>query len=147
MNSQLSMHISHIILALMMVLTLIQRKTRKKALSRKPADFIIDTISLGAHFFIVPAVAFFAIHAIQKYVPSENLGFIRGPGILIFIGGLVVVDYFWYWNHRLFHADTWFWNLHEVHHNAKVFDVFMSCLLYTSPSPRDGLLSRMPSSA
>ena len=24
---------------------------------------------------------------------------------------------------------------------------FRSCLLYTSPSPRDGLLSRMPSSA
>ena len=28
--------------------------------------------------------------------------------------------------------------LHELYHN---------CLLYTSPSPRDGLLSRMPSSA
>ena len=26
-------------------------------------------------------------------------------------------------------------------------DLFYSCLLYTSPSPRDGLLSRMPSSA
>ena len=25
--------------------------------------------------------------------------------------------------------------------------VFIICLLYTSPSPRDGLLSRMPSSA
>ena len=25
--------------------------------------------------------------------------------------------------------------------------MIMSCLLYTSPSPRDGLLSRMPSSA
>ena len=25
--------------------------------------------------------------------------------------------------------------------------IFFSCLLYTSPSPRDGLLSRMPSSA
>ena len=25
--------------------------------------------------------------------------------------------------------------------------VFSACLLYTSPSPRDGLLSRMPSSA
>ena len=24
---------------------------------------------------------------------------------------------------------------------------FLACLLYTSPSPRDGLLSRMPSSA
>ena len=27
------------------------------------------------------------------------------------------------------------------------FDTFSDCLLYTSPSPRDGLLSRMPSSA
>ena len=29
----------------------------------------------------------------------------------------------------------------------KVYDSGMGCLLYTSPSPRDGLLSRMPSSA
>ena len=29
----------------------------------------------------------------------------------------------------------------------KRFDNKRSCLLYTSPSPRDGLLSRMPSSA
>ena len=27
------------------------------------------------------------------------------------------------------------------------YDDAYSCLLYTSPSPRDGLLSRMPSSA
>ena len=27
------------------------------------------------------------------------------------------------------------------------FNLHMACLLYTSPSPRDGLLSRMPSSA
>ena len=29
----------------------------------------------------------------------------------------------------------------------KIAEHFKSCLLYTSPSPRDGLLSRMPSSA
>ena len=29
----------------------------------------------------------------------------------------------------------------------KCLDGFSACLLYTSPSPRDGLLSRMPSSA
>ena len=29
----------------------------------------------------------------------------------------------------------------------KTIDCFRGCLLYTSPSPRDGLLSRMPSSA
>ena len=30
---------------------------------------------------------------------------------------------------------------------AVVEDEYQTCLLYTSPSPRDGLLSRMPSSA
>ena len=30
---------------------------------------------------------------------------------------------------------------------AKTMEIFEGCLLYTSPSPRDGLLSRMPSSA
>ena len=30
---------------------------------------------------------------------------------------------------------------------ARITDQFEHCLLYTSPSPRDGLLSRMPSSA
>ena len=39
--------------------------------------------------------------------------------------------------------DTWtFMNGTEVR-----FDETTGCLLYTSPSPRDGLLSRMPSSA
>ena len=39
---------------------------------------------------------------------------------------------------------------HEILHNwwgNGVYPDYESCLLYTSPSPRDGLLSRMPSSA
>ena len=31
--------------------------------------------------------------------------------------------------------------------SAEVIGCIATCLLYTSPSPRDGLLSRMPSSA
>ena len=31
--------------------------------------------------------------------------------------------------------------------NLTLLEKFVVCLLYTSPSPRDGLLSRMPSSA
>ena len=31
--------------------------------------------------------------------------------------------------------------------NSKKINLIDTCLLYTSPSPRDGLLSRMPSSA
>ena len=34
-----------------------------------------------------------------------------------------------------------------IKENSLVFEEVDVCLLYTSPSPRDGLLSRMPSSA
>mgnify|MGYP003303730670 CR=1 FL=1 len=34
-----------------------------------------------------------------------------------------------------------------VGENSEFMRQYLSCLLYTSPSPRDGLLSRMPSSA
>ena len=36
---------------------------------------------------------------------------------------------------------------HPAGTTVEVHDLFYNCLLYTSPSPRDGLLSRMPSSA
>ena len=35
----------------------------------------------------------------------------------------------------------------EVARTTMILNAIKSCLLYTSPSPRDGLLSRMPSSA
>ena len=38
-------------------------------------------------------------------------------------------------------------NYYMVDHAEYLIGVFDNCLLYTSPSPRDGLLSRMPSSA
>ena len=37
------------------------------------------------------------------------------------------------------------WYIEDV--AAAADDMGITCLLYTSPSPRDGLLSRMPSSA
>ena len=38
-------------------------------------------------------------------------------------------------------------NIKGVYSNGNSFTTYSPCLLYTSPSPRDGLLSRMPSSA
>ena len=35
----------------------------------------------------------------------------------------------------------------KVSYWTELKEKYMNCLLYTSPSPRDGLLSRMPSSA
>ena len=35
----------------------------------------------------------------------------------------------------------------DYYRTADIDDMYMHCLLYTSPSPRDGTKSRMPSSA
>ena len=39
------------------------------------------------------------------------------------------------------------WHKHQLDNIEKRIEKYESCLLYTSPSPRDGLLSRMPPSA
>ena len=55
-------------------------------------------------------------------------------------------------DHLFFMAEDKGLCTYEKHHKQKIL-LFLSsmrsyaCLLYTSPSPRDGLLSRMPSSA
>ena len=44
-------------------------------------------------------------------------------------------------------VNTDFTHLKFTHNNVATAAYNLICLLYTSPSPRDGLLSRMPSSA
>ena len=58
------------------------------------------------------------------------------------------------WTTQKHEKNTFQANKFKVEENARTFlgkneiqGLFKACLLYTSPSPRDGLLSRMPSSA
>ena len=54
----------------------------------------------------------------------------------------------WSGNARLINVSGKLLGAHVAHAGLMVFWCgAMTCLLYTSPSPRDGLLSRMPSSA
>jgi sterol desaturase/sphingolipid hydroxylase (fatty acid hydroxylase superfamily) len=38
----------------------------------------------------------------------------------------MLIDYAWYWNHRLLHSRTMLWNFHMVHHAADHLDVLAS---------------------
>lgn len=48
------------------------------------------------------------------------------PTVLTSVGLYLLVDYAWYWNHRLFHAETPLWNLHSTHHKPTHIDVFIT---------------------
>ena len=47
----------------------------------------------------------------------------------------------------LHNSITLMFELRELYHLLKKYNIINTCLLYTSPSPRDGATSRMPSSA
>ena len=64
-------------------------------------------------------------------------------GIDVVLSTLVTV--FAYWLIRFVREEPIVWSW--VAYLALLAAVISACLLYTSPSPRDGLLSRMPSSA
>ena len=54
-----------------------------------------------------------------------------------------------FWKKQALERITWFKEPSEIldDSNPPFFKWFKDCLLYTSPSPRDATLSRMPSSA
>ena len=66
---------------------------------------------------------------------------------------ILLIDNYDSFTYNLFHYLSSLKTKVQVYRNDKINtpDIikkgFDSCLLYTSPSPRDGLLSRMPSSA
>ena len=89
------------------------------------------------------------------YIPKANrLGFIVGltAGMLLWLVTLAIPLLFGDWGLSLPWLDKTVsfgmqnWNIWAI--EALLLNITLStCLLYTSPSPRDGLLSRMPSSA
>ena len=59
-----------------------------------------------------------------------------------------VKNYLWNWEKNEIDENCFIDVTHIVHlAGAGIAEKAWTCLLYTSPSPRDGLLSRMPSSA
>ena len=95
------------------------------------------------------------------YISSATLGSERHWTLLDLVAGSIgwalkrLRGYLWGTKFRIFSDHKALESLGKVgNHNARVqrwlefFTAFdYTCLLYTSPSPRDGLLSRMPSSA
>jgi sterol desaturase/sphingolipid hydroxylase (fatty acid hydroxylase superfamily) len=48
------------------------------------------------------------------------------PGILSFIGTFFLVDFFYYWQHRIMHETKLFWAFHLVHHSGQKMNLTTS---------------------
>ena len=72
---------------------------------------------------------------------SDTLTLIRKKYPVFHFKGVEADDIAAYITQNIKYDDCWLIS------SDRDWDLLISCLLYTSPSPRDGLLSRMPSSA
>ena len=97
----------------------------------------------------------FTDEEVVNYISLSKNNFDLGDEELLEIGFDILNDYKKRFKTLLAHQSQYIHKLNEIdlfsseriHRNRKDQESFNSCLLYTSPSPRDRTRSRMPSSA
>ena len=95
---------------------------RKTLLSKPKNDWILDITGLTIQGTIIPIVQTFLLaHLLTKLFP-HTAGTLDIWGPFAFVLNFVVVDYIYYWNHRLLHSKI-LWPFHRVHHSVEQFDI------------------------
>ena len=99
------------------------QKKPRQALARKPiADWALDLIGLAIQGWLVPLLQVVVIFAALKVYKPVLRGIWDLEGWQAFLLNFVVIDYLYYWNHRLLHSRA-LWPLHRVHHSLTAMDV------------------------
>jgi alkylglycerol monooxygenase len=123
--SRMHFEFSHLAILGLVAFTFLHRESRTIAFQRTFEDWILDILSLLNHFLLLPLIQ----GSLVYWLYSSAIPHLKGSlemGWITALGASMLIDYAWYWNHRAFHAQTKFWNLHAVHHAPKELDVFAS---------------------
>jgi len=100
--------------------------SERKRMTNKPlADWITDLASVAMHFFVLPALQIVLVYKLLGTFLPQYKGAVQDSWWLSALLYLLI-DYGWYWNHRIFHAQTPLWNLHKTHHSPEQVDVFVT---------------------
>lgn len=85
----------------------------------------LDMLGLVSQGVLVPTLSLIVAHQVLPLFLADYHQVIVTPGWVSFVIPFVIIDYLYYWNHRLLHTRG-LWALHEVHHSARHFDLFIS---------------------
>ncbi len=92
---------------------------------RDQENWLVDALSLTNHFALIPALQALAVYPLLSFLLPQAKGSLDF-GWVGALGFNLLIDYAWYWNHRILHSKNWLWNLHAVHHSAEDLDVLAS---------------------
>lgn len=105
--------------------TLLSPVARRWMLSRTANEWVLDSLGLWVQGVLIPGLqVWLVVHGCTWFFPHLR-GWLKFPFWLAFLLNFVVVDYVYYWNHRLLHSQR-FWPIHAVHHSASRFDVLIT---------------------
>ena len=110
---------------LLVALTFSVNGERASALGRNASDWALDISGLLVQGFVIPALGVGLVYGSLNVVAPQAKGSIETSWAIAFLLNFAVVDYLYYWNHRLLHSKM-FWKIHAVHHTADRVDVFIT---------------------
>ncbi|WP_353931563.1 sterol desaturase family protein [Okeanomitos corallinicola TIOX110] len=102
--------------------TFINKISRNKLRLKKIEDWLIDGISLTIQGIFIPLLQATLVYSLYHHLFPQYQGYLKLSPILSFILSFLIIDYIYYWNHRLLHSQK-FWNIHQVHHTITDMDV------------------------
>jgi sterol desaturase/sphingolipid hydroxylase (fatty acid hydroxylase superfamily) len=95
-------------------------RTQLKIKSRE--DWLLDGIGLTIQGIFIPLLQATLVYWFYQHLLPTQQGYLELSLIPTFIISFVVVDYLYYWNHRLLHSKL-LWKVHQVHHTVTQMDV------------------------
>ncbi|TDR45022.1 sterol desaturase/sphingolipid hydroxylase (fatty acid hydroxylase superfamily) [Tahibacter aquaticus] len=112
------------LIAFVLLAWLERRRRDPAALRYARSDWLLNLAGLAVQGVLVPLAGFF----IATRVLAEHLPGLAGVLPLGWFGAFllnfVVVDFLYYWQHRLFHRVPFLWAMHRCHHASPTVDVW-----------------------
>lgn len=104
------------------IVSFLKEDLRKSALGRTKDEWTADFAGLFIQGILIPAVPFLLVPVLASLFPELDQRIeLNSPAQ--FIISFVVIDYLYYWNHRIFHKKSW-WHIHRMHHTSRHLDIF-----------------------
>lgn len=102
--------------------TIFDKSGRTQLKAKSFEDWLLDSAGLFVQGMLIPLLQATIIYQFYRDWLPISPGYLHVSPILTFLISFIVVDYLYYWNHRLLHS-TFFWNVHQVHHTVTHLDV------------------------
>lgn len=106
----------------LMVATVVHPQGRSQLRKKTRQEWLLDGLGLTIQGMVIPLLQVSLVYWLYQTLLPGRSGTLTLPFITSFLIGFILVDYLYYWNHRLLHQGLC-WRIHRVHHTVTQMDV------------------------